>query len=151
MIDVKTCFTYAYSAGTSADFYQTVTAAAASTNIIDLDNAGTMIVSSKGPWLCARVGAAFVTCVSINIALETDSDSGFATTNRIVSQWRIVLANLAAGALVINQQLPVFDYQRYLRAYFTPFTDATLGTIAIWLSDGPETAVTDFGQTVPAS
>jgi len=131
MIDIRTCFTYAYSAGTYADFFQTVTADAASTNLIDLDVAGIKIAGgSKPPWLIARVGTAFATTVSINFRLQTDSASGFATTLRDVMTVRVPLANLdAAGDLAINQPIPHFDYQRYMRVYFDVFTNATAGTI----------------------
>jgi hypothetical protein len=151
MIDIPLCFTYAYSAGTAADFYQAVTADAASTNIIDLDVAGINISNSRGPFLVVRVGTAFATTVSINIRVQTDSDSGFATTLRDIMQNRIVLANLTAGALVVNQALPVLNLQRYLRLYWDVFTSATAGTICAYLASGPEPHVTDFDQTEAAS
>ena len=151
-IDVRTCFTYAYSAGTVADFYQSVTADAASTNYLDLDVAGIMISGGcKPPWLIVKVGTAFATTVSINFRLQTDSDSGFATTLRDVFQARFALAQLTAGALLINQALPNLDFQRYMRLYFDVFTNATAGTICAYLSDGPESAKTDVDQVEAAS
>lgn len=152
MIDIPTCFTYAYSAGTSADFYQTVTTDAASTNLIDWDAAGINIGGAKStPFLIVRVGTVFASTVSINIRVQTDSDSGFATTLRDIMQNRIVLASLAAGALVVNQALPVLTMQRYLRLYFDVFTSATTGTFCAYLASGPEPHVVDFDQVEAAS
>ena len=152
MMDLGNVFTYAYSAGTDADLAQAVTAAAASTNYIDLDVAGLDIVGSKGPYLIVKVGADdFETTVSIAIRLQTDTDSAFGTALKDVAQWRFTLAQMTAGALLINQMLPKGLYQRYLRLYFTPFTDATAGSFIAYLSDAPEPAVAQVDQTEPAS
>jgi FMN-dependent NADH-azoreductase len=152
MIDIATCFTYAYSLGTIADFVQTITTDAASTNIIDLDTAGIRITGhSRAPYLICRVVTAFASIVSLNIRVQTDSDSGFATTLRDIMQVRPALADLTAGKVVVNQPLPNLIYQRYLRLYFDVFTSATAGTMLAYLSDGPEDAETDFDQTEAAS
>lgn len=153
MIDIPTCFTYTYSDGSVNDFYQTVTSGdVASTNIIDWDKAGINVGGAKStPWLVIRVGTTFLTTVSVNIRIQTDSDSGFATSLRDIGQDRIVLANLTAGALIVNRQLPVFTLQRYLRLFFDFFTSATAGTLAAYLASGPEPHVTDFDQTEAAS
>jgi hypothetical protein len=153
MIDVNNCFTYAYSAGTFADFHEAVTVAAISTNVIDLDNAGTKIAGgSKPPWLVVWVITAFASCVSMGIKLISDSVVPVldASTAKDVATYRILLASLTANTLIINQPLGVFDYQRYLALEYEPYTNATAGTLCAYLSAGPETAVTDIGQTVEA-
>jgi len=153
MIDIPTCFTYAFSDGSKDDFFQAVTADAASTNIIDLDKAGINIGAAKNmPFLVVRVGdVAFDTTVSINIRVQTDSDDGFATTLRDIMQVRIALAQLTAGALVVNQVLPVLTLQRFLRLYFDVFTSAGAGEFIAYLASGPEPHVTDFDQVEAAS
>ena len=152
MIDIARCFTYAYSDGSKDDFFQAVTADAASTNIIDLDKAGINISNARGPFLIVRVGdVAFATTVSINIRVQTDSASGFTTTLRDIMQVRPALAALTAGALIINQALPVLTLQRYLRLYFDVFTSASAGEFIAYIASGPETHVTDFDQVEAAS
>jgi hypothetical protein len=147
-IDIPTCFTYAYSAGTFADFTQAITSDAASTNIINLDAAGIRIAGgSKPPWLVCRVVTAEdgTLATSLEIALETDSDSGFATTRRQINIWNIPAARTqTAGNILINQPLPHLIYQQYLRLYFNAVTTAAALTVCAWLAAGPESAVSDF-------
>jgi len=145
MIDVKTCFTYAYSAGTYADFYQAITTDAASTNIINLDAAGIRIASgSKSPWLKVRVGAADTGSVSVEMFLETDSASGFATTKRQLKMWRFLQAQMTAGKLLINEPLGNWKYQQYMRMYFNVYTSAVSLTVCAYLAAGPDSAETDI-------
>jgi hypothetical protein len=139
MIDRLNCFTE--SSGTWA---QTVTADAASTNYIDLDAAGLNIAAGRPIYLILKVGTVFATTVSIEVVLQTDSDSAFATTLKEISMWRFLLAQMTAGALLINEAIPVALYQRYLRLYFNVFTNATTGTFIAYLSDAPESAQTDL-------
>ncbi len=151
-LDVRNTFTYAYSDGLATDWDQAVTVDVASTNILDLDVAGIRIAGGgHPPWLIVKVKVAFLSIVSINIRLQTDSDDGFATTLRDIFQARFALAQLTAGALLINQALPHLDYQRYLRLYFDVFTSATAGTLIGYLSDGPEPAVSDVDQVEAAT
>jgi len=145
MIDIKTCFSYAYSAGTVDDFYEDITTDAASTNYIDLQKAGINITGgSKPPWLVVRVGTVFATLTSLEILLETDSDSGFATTKRQIGMWHFLTASMTAGALIINQPLPGLLLQRYLRLYYNSVGSTGTGSLCAYLSDGPEQAVTDI-------
>lgn len=147
MIDIPTCFTYAYSAGTVADFKQSITGDAASTNIIDLDANGIKISGgSRPPWLICRVVDAFVTLTSLEILLQTDSDSGFATTPKDVAMGHFLLASMTAGAVLINQPLGHWDYQQYMRLYFNVVgSDPGSGSsLVAYLSDGPESAETDL-------
>jgi hypothetical protein len=147
MIDANNCFTYAYSAGTYADFFQAITTDSASENYIDLDVAGIKISGGAKPlWICGRVGTVFATLTSLEILLQTDSDSGFGTTLKEVKMWHFLTATLAAGALVINEPLGHFDYQRYMRLYFNSVGSTGTGSIAVWLAAGPEPAVTDIDQ-----
>ncbi len=152
MIDIPTCFTYAYSDGSKDDFFQAVTTDAASINVLNLDKAGINITNTWGPYLIVRVGdVAFGQTVSINIRVQTDSNVNFATTLRDVAQYRIALAQLTAGALVVNQKLPDFTYQKFMRLYFDVFTSANAGELIAYLASGAEPHVTDFDQVEAAS
>ena len=111
MFQIENMFTYAYSAGTSADFFQTVgdSGDEASTNLINLGKASIDIASGKkSPYLILRVGAAFTTSTSLEILLETDTAVGFATNKLQVATWHFLTTELTVGRLMINQPLPVF-------------------------------------------
>ncbi len=149
MIDIATCFTYAYSNGTYTDFFQTVgNSSEASTNPIDWDVNGIKIAGSKPPWLIVKIGATpFDVLTSIEIAIESDSVEDFNTNSTKKTIWHknVPLAACdAAGDLLVNDPLGHYDYQRYLRLYFNILGSGDQATIAAWLADGPEPAVTDF-------
>ncbi len=150
MFDQLNCFTL-QSDGT---LFQTLTADAASTNIIDLDVAGISLVNpSVGPFLIIRVGTVFSgSMVTCEILLETDSAEAFSTTKKQVALLgRFTQGQMTAGKLLHNVQLPVLDYQRYLRLYFVTWTDPSGGTIFGGLADGPETPETDLDNLQAAS
>jgi hypothetical protein len=153
MIDIATCFTYVYSAGTYADFYEAVTVAAVSARYLDLDVAGIKIAGgSKPPWLIVKVGTLFATIVSLGIKLVTDSVAPVldAATAEDVFVWRFAVAKLTAGALLINQPIGHFDFKRYMFLEYEPYTNATAGSLVAYLQDGPESAPTQVAQTVEA-
>jgi len=142
MYDSKNSFTETLSTGVKA---QTFTGDSDSTNQINLDKAGISIAGGKGQYLVARVIAAFNTLTSLEIILETDSDTGFATTPKEVFAINIALADLAAGALIINQQIPVQKYQQFMQLKFNVVgSDNTLGSLVAYLQDHPEPAETQL-------
>lgn len=146
MFDVLNIFTRHQ---TSGSFFQVIGADAASINLIDLDVAGISIQNPAKPiWIVARVGVVFETLTDFQIALETDSDSAFATTLKQVQVWEFLVGQMTAGAVLINQALPVFDYQRYMRIKFitTGGSNGSTGSIMVALTDTPETAITDLDQ-----
>lgn len=151
MIDLKTCFTYTYSAGTDADLYEAITAAAVSANYIDLDAAGIRPAGGKPPWLVVKVGTVFATIVSMGIKLVSDSVIPVidAATGIDVVIYRFALARMTAGALLINQPLPHFKYRQFLTLEWEPYTEGT-GSLLAYLSQGPETAPDVVEQTVEA-
>ena len=151
MYDINNVFTYAYSAGANADNYQTITADAASTNLIDLDSADIKLGAGKPMYIIAKVGAAFATTVSMEIRLQTDTASGFSTALKDYLLGRWALAQLTAGALLLNIPMPVMKYQRYLRLYFNMFTNATAGTLFAALADSPEEAAAQVDHVEAAS
>jgi len=145
MFDINNVFTYAYSAGTQADLFQTVTADAESTNRIDLDKANIRLGAGKPMWVIARIGAVdWATIVSLEIILQTDTDTTFTTALKIYKLGRFAVADMVAGALLLNTPLPHMKYQRYMRMYFNVFTSNTAGTIMVALADGPEDAATQI-------
>lgn len=151
MLDIKNSFTYAYSAGTAADHFQTIDGDEDSTNYIDLDVAGISLSNpSKPQFICARVGTAFETATDVQILLENDTNANFSTAKKDIMQWEFLVTNMTAGALLINQALPIFIYQRYLQVSFiyTGGSDGSTGTIAVWLSDAPEPAEAPVTQIV---
>lgn len=152
MLDINNCFTYAYGAGTDADFTQAITSDAASTNYIDLDVANINIAAGKPVYLIIKsIVAEDGTATSLEIRLQSDTASGFATAKKELQMWRFLSAQLTAGALLVNQALPVGIYQRYLRLYFNAFDTCGALTICAYLSDAPESAQTMVDLTEAGS
>ena len=150
MQDIKNSFTYAYSVGTYLDHFQVVGADADSTNYIDLDKAGLGLQNPSKPiFICARVGVVFETATNIEILLESDTEITFSTQTNL-QRWEFLVTTMTAGALLINQALPVFVYERYLQCSFKTLigSDGSTGSIAIWLSDAPEPAEAAVSQVV---
>jgi len=145
MFDINTCFTYAYSAGTYADFFQDISSTEeVSTNVIDLDVAGIKIAGSNPPWLLVKVGTAADACTSMEIKLITATASNLTTGKKHVGYWRFLQAQMTAGAVLVNQPMGHFDYQRYLGWEFKPFTNDNSLTVLCALTTGPEPAPTDI-------
>jgi hypothetical protein len=116
----------------------------ASTNYFDLDAANVALAGGKGQFLIVRCVETFTTgdgATSLDIKLETDTASDFATALKDVATYNILLANLTAGKLLVNQQIPVQEYQRYMRLYFNAIGGTwTAGKLVGYLQDHPETA-----------
>ncbi len=148
MIDIPTCFTYSYSAGTFADFTQAITTDNPSTNVLNLDAANIAIAGgSKPPWLVVRVITAEngTLATSLEIALETDTDSGFSTAKKQHRIWNIPAARCqTAGNLLINEPLGHWKFQQFMRLYFNCVTTAAALTIIAFLASGPEPAENEY-------
>jgi hypothetical protein len=143
-VDINTCFTYAYSAGTSADFYQDISGAEEiSTNVIDLDVAGIKIAGATPPWLVLKVGTAADACVSMECKFVSATAANLVTGKKHILYFRFLQAQMTAGALLVNVPLPHFDYQQYIGWEFKPFTNDNSLTVFSALMTGPEPAVTD--------
>lgn len=134
--DNKNHFTV-QSDGTQA---QTFTGDNVSTNLIDFDKAAIKPTSGKLTLVVKSI-AAFDALTSLEILVETDSDSGFGTTLKQILSFHFLLAALSAGALLINIPLPAAIYQRYMRLKFNVVgSDNTVGSIFAVLASGPEPA-----------
>ncbi len=140
MFDINNVFTYAFSAGDETDMFQSVTADAASTNLIDLDKANIKLGAGKAMYIIARIGSVdWATIASLEIKLQTDTASTFnvAVKDYILGRW--ALAELTAGALLLNIPMPVMKYQQFLRVHFNVFTSASpAADIMVALADSPE-------------
>ncbi len=144
MFDAMNCFTLQ----TDGTLVQAITGDAVSTNILNLDVAGISPVNpSIGPYIIIKVVLAFVTLTSLEIKLETASDAS-ETDLKQIAKWEFALASLTAGALIVNQMLPVWDFQQYLQLDFNVVgSDPGSGsTLFACLADGPETPQTDLDQ-----
>ena len=140
MHDINNSFTYAYSAGTDADFLQNVNQSEISTNVIDLDTTlGISIVGSKGPYLIIKCPTAGATSGSIEMQLISSTHADLTSgTSDIIGMWRFTHTVMAAGTLLVNQQLPIGKYRKYLGIKFISWTTTCAGVEA-FLSDSPET------------
>jgi hypothetical protein len=136
VFDNKNSFTV-QSDGTDA---QTFTGDSVSTNLIDFDKANIQITSGKAVLVIKSI-AAFDALTSLEILVETDTDSGFATALKQILSFHFALAQLTAGALLVNIPLPAMIYQRYMRIKFNVVgSDNTVGSILAVIADGPEPA-----------
>lgn len=96
---------------------QAITADAASTDYIDL-GADRDIGSGQPLWFVVYLDEAFNTLTSLDIKLQSDSDSGFATNLLThISQNFLLAALTPAGQRLVAFALPL-GIQRYVRAYF---------------------------------
>jgi hypothetical protein len=120
---------------------QAITATAASTNYVDLLAIGVIPPSGATPTrdlgkgqkipLLIQVTENFATLTSLKVALQSDSDSGFATAlTTILETEAIAAAALLAGYRFNIDFVPTKTTQRYLRLYFTVAgSSATAGKV----------------------
>lgn len=127
---------------------QAITGDTASTNAIDLDVANRNIAAGKkGVHLVVIVTETFDNLTTLEILLQTDTDSSFTTAKRDVEKREFALGKLTAGAILINQRLNVALYQRWMRLYFNVIDSSpSAGKIQAGFTDGPESAETSIDQ-----
>lgn len=133
---------------------QAITATAASTNIVDLGETGTVYGAAaaltrdvgKGNRMPINVQVveAFNTLTSLTIAVQVDTVENFATPKTVASQ-TIALADLTAGAVSsLNFILPGAD-ERYLRVHYTVTgTAPTTGKVTAGIVAAQQTNGVDF-------
>ena len=142
MFDIKNCFTAALATNVLP---QTFTGDGTSTNSLDLDKAGIAIAGGKGQYLVIKSIAAFNTLTSLEIILQSSDVTGFGSGLKEVFAINIALADLSAGALLVNQQIPVQKYQQFMRLkYNVVGSDNTVGSLLAYLQDHPEPAETQL-------
>jgi len=124
---------------------QTLTATAASTNVIDLQDSDLELGAGTPVYLNVRVGATALTSsgssATLTIALAGDTDATIDGSSTVVFQTAAIAeASCTAGAKLLSIALPVkFDDNQYIGLYYTVGTeDFTAGTIDAWLDNGPQ-------------
>jgi hypothetical protein len=108
---------------------QAITSSAASTYWIDGGAAGDALDDSL--WFVCLVTTAFDTSSNtLTVALETDSDSGFATAKVVLLQTGAIATSsmTTAGYKLIRSRIPA-GLKRYLRVYFTCSAGLTSGKV----------------------
>lgn len=126
---------------TDGTITQAITGDADSTSHIDWDKANIQITSGKA-WLLVKSIAAFNTLTSLEIIIETDTDNGFATALKQILAFHFALAQLTAGATLINIPLPAGIYQQFMQASFNVVgSNPSTGSLLVAITDGPEPAV----------
>ncbi len=108
---------------------QAITAAANSTNVIDLGPEG---ADGAGRNLVIVVTETFLTIVSLKIALHTAVDAAMTSEVVALEIPVILLAELVVGEL-FEIPIPAKRMQQFARLTFTPATDATAGKVTAGL------------------
>lgn len=131
---------------------QAVADDAASTNYYDRGAAGIPYGAAaavtrdwgKGNRIPVRIQVveAFATCDSVKVAVQTDSDPGFATAlTTVLETEAIATASLVAGYVFNIDLMPLNTLQRYVRLYYTVAgSNATAGKITAGLVLANQTA-----------
>lgn len=146
MLELRTCFTWAYSDGSFSDFCQDFTSSnEPTTNLINLDAADLDIASGKPVYLIALV-TTLASLTDCEIVLETDTAAGFSTAVKQVMMWNLLEAQMTAGKIIINQALPVQLYQQFMRLRVYPNGGAQTVSLCIFLSADPEKAMAQIDQ-----
>ena len=112
---------------------QAVTSSAASTYYIDGRAAGEALDTNL--YLIVEVGTAFVGGTSLEIALQTATDSSFASPVTLYDSGAILLASLTANTVLVKVPIPI-GLLRYLRVYYTVSGTMTAGTVSAFLQNG---------------
>lgn len=112
---------------------QAVTASAASTNVIKVNGD---IGKGEPVEILAQVVAAFATCTSVKVGVQTDDAENFSNAVTLAETGAIAVANLVAGYKFPIKFLPK-GIKKYLRLYYTVAgSNATTGKITAGIVDG---------------
>jgi hypothetical protein len=130
---------------------QAITASAASSNVIDLGQPGTVfgaatpIVRDIGKGeeipIGLRVVESFNNLTSLTVTVETDDNAGFASPTTVFTSIAYPLADLASGARhLLPDEMPVGVNERYVRLKYTVAgTAPTTGKITAGIVAGVQT------------
>ena len=112
---------------------QAVTASAASTNVIKVNGD---IGKGEPVEILAQVVAAFATCTSVKVGVQTDDAENFSNAVTLAETGAIAVASLVAGYKFPIIFLPK-GIKKYLRLYYTVAgSNATTGKITAGIVDG---------------
>jgi hypothetical protein len=129
---------------------QAITASAASTNTLDLGDAGRVVGEAadltydlgKGSPIGIRIQVteAFATLTSLKVAVQTDAADSFGTAATPIESEAIAAADLVAGYVFGIEHFPLRTNERYVRLYYTVAgSNATAGKITAWVVRGKQT------------
>lgn len=130
---------------------QAITASAASTNIIDLGDTGTIYGASApavrdvgrgdGVPLVVTVTESFDSLTSLTVAIQTDSTAAFSSPKTVYTSPAYSLAQLATGAeYLLPDRFPVGTNERFVRLFYTVAgTAPSLGKITAGVVAGRQT------------
>lgn len=112
---------------------QAITASAASTNVIKVNGD---IGKGEPVEILAQVVAAFATCTSVKVGVQTSTTENFSTPITLAETGAIAVADLVAGYVFPLKFLPK-GIKKYLRLYYTVAgSNATTGKITAGIVDG---------------
>lgn len=115
---------------------QAITAAAASTNYIDMTKGGD---AYKSLWLVLRVGTVFTDGSSnstLTVALQTDTVSNFASPTELWSRTFTTAELETVGNKILAKVRVPAGLEQYLRTYYTPNNgDFSTGTLDAFLTE----------------
>ena len=135
MYDVQNSFTYVATTGVKE---QTITASAASTNVLNFGNAGNFF---KPAYVHVRVTEAFESGTggaTLTIDVQSDSTAAFGSAATFESILAATdHANLTKGTHIVKP-LNLQSMEQFLRMYFTVSAAMTTGKIVAYINDSPE-------------
>lgn len=100
---------------------QAVTASAASTNVIDMGTDRELGAADVEVYGIVDEAATAAGAATVQVALETDDNSGFSTPTTLSQTAAIGKATLVAGYKFFRMKIP-YGCERFLRLYYTVAT-----------------------------
>lgn len=117
---------------------QAVTAAARSTNVIDLGAARDLGMSPKQLCITCTETAASAGATTVQFQLQCDSDEAFGSAKTVIETAAIPKATLVAGYQIFLP-LPIGLDERYMSLYYNVATaDLTAGKFSAQIVDQPQ-------------
>lgn len=150
MMDLSNCFTYAYSAGTFADFeFDTDTQASQELpNVLDLIGAASPSTirigeGKKAPYLKIKVTESFAGCASgLSFVLYTHTAADVSGGKVIWDTGVLNVAQLTEGT-ILQIALPPGAYSRYVGLDLVLVNEQTsAGKVVAWIDENAEPNVT---------
>ena len=112
---------------------QSVTASAASTNVIKVNGD---IAKGEPVEIFVQVAETFATCTSVKVGIQTDDSENFGSAVTLEETAAIAVANLVQGYVFSIKFLPK-GIKKFVRLYYTvDGNNATAGKIKAGIVDG---------------
>lgn len=117
---------------------QAVTAAAASTDIVDQGSAANAIGKELYLVVVCNTAATAAGAATVNFQLQTDDNSGFSSPAILLETGDIAKTALTANKVVFKGKIPVGS-ERFLRLYYNVLTGPlTAGAFSAYLVHDPQ-------------